>query len=184
MSVARVILPAFLAPPKALRGTTHNTLEHIRALYAPSLSAAREAKPAPHGPAILLGFGPMAVIRSRDRRHEGAGPIKCARITGVSMRLKAMLTTIAAVGLLAGTAAAQDGTLKKVKDTGTITIGHRESSIPFSYYDDKQQVVGYAMDLCNKIVDAVKANLKLDKLDVKLQPVTSATRIPLIANGT
>jgi glutamate/aspartate transport system substrate-binding protein len=100
------------------------------------------------------------------------------------MRLKAMLTTLAAVGLLAGTAAAQDGTLKKIKDTGTITIGHRESSVPFSYYDDKQQVVGYAMDLCNKIVDAVKANLQLSKLEVKLQPVTSATRIPLLANGT
>ena len=100
------------------------------------------------------------------------------------MRLKMMIMTIAAIGLLAGTAVAQEGTLKKIKDTGTITIGHRESSVPFSYYDDKQQVVGYAMDLCNKIVDAVKANLKLAKLDVKLQPVTSATRIPLMANGT
>src|SRR5262244_2626137 len=100
------------------------------------------------------------------------------------MRLNTMTMTIAAIGLLAGTAVAQEGTLKKIKDTGTITIGHRESSIPFSYYDDKQQVVGYAMDLCNKIVDAVKANLKLTKLDVKLQPVTSATRIPLLANGT
>ena len=100
------------------------------------------------------------------------------------MRLKTMTLTIAAVGLLAGTAVAQEGTLKKIKDTGTITIGHRESSVPFSYYDDNQKVVGYAMDLCNKIVDAVKANLKLDKLDVKLQPVTSATRIPLLANGT
>ena len=68
--------------------------------------------------------------------------------TGVSMRLKTMFMTIAAIGLLAGTAAAQEGTLKKIKDTGTITIGHRDASIPFSYYDDKQQVVGYAMDLC------------------------------------
>ena len=101
-----------------------------------------------------------------------------------AMTLKTMTMTIAAIGLLAGTAVAQEGTLKKIKDTGTITIGHRESSVPFSYYDDKQQVVGYAMDLCNKIVDAVKANLKLSKLDVKLQPVTSATRIPLLANGT
>jgi len=72
------------------------------------------------------------------------------------MRLKTMFTVIAAIVLFAGTAAAQEGTLKKIKDTGTITIGHRESSIPFSYYDDKQQVVGYAMDLCNKIVDAVR----------------------------
>src|SRR5215467_7435647 len=100
------------------------------------------------------------------------------------MRLTTMTMTIAAIGLLAGTALAQEGTLKKIKDTGTITIGHRESSVPFSYYDDKQQVVGYAMDLCNRIVDAVKANLKLTKLEVKLQPVTSATRIPLLANGT
>jgi glutamate/aspartate transport system substrate-binding protein len=88
--------------------------------------------------------------------------------------------------LTMGAASAQEltGTLKKVKDTGSITIGHRESSVPFSYYDDKQQVVGYAMDLCMKIVDAVKRDLKLAKIDVKLNPVTSATRIPLIANGT
>ena len=100
------------------------------------------------------------------------------------MRLKLIGTALAAACLLSGTATAQEGTLKKIKDTGTITIGHRESSVPFSYYDDKQKVVGYAMDLCNKIVDAVKKELKLAKLDVKLQPVTSATRIPLLANGT
>ena len=82
-----------------------------------------------------------------------------------------------------GTASAQD-TLKKIRDSNTITIGHRDTSIPFSYYDDKQQVVGYAMDMCMKIVDAVKAELKLPKLEVKLNPVTSATRIPLMANGT
>ena len=89
-------------------------------------------------------------------------------------------------GFVAGPALAQEltGTLKKIKDTGTITLGHRESSVPFSYYDDKQQVVGYAMDLCGRIVDAVKSELKLAKLDVKLNPVTSATRIPLMANGT
>ena len=100
----------------------------------------------------------------------------CMVLTGVLMRLKAIITTAAAIGMLSGTAVAQDGTLKKIKETGTITVGHRESSVPFSYYDDKQQVVGYAMDLCNRIVDAVKANLKLPKLEVKLQPVTSATR--------
>src|SRR5437016_6911051 len=100
------------------------------------------------------------------------------------MRLKTMTMTIAAISLLAGTAVAQEGTLKKIKDTGAITIGHRESSLPFSYYDDKQQVVGYAMDLCNQIVEGVKSNLKLPKLEAKLNPVTSATRIPLMANGT
>src|SRR5262249_32265583 len=82
------------------------------------------------------------------------------------------------------TLAQETGTLKKIKDTGTITLGHRESSVPFSYYDDRQQVVGYAMDLCQRIVEGVKADLKLANLNVKLNPVTSATRIPLIANGT
>jgi glutamate/aspartate transport system substrate-binding protein len=102
------------------------------------------------------------------------------------MRLKLMLLTLMATGCLAGPAPAQEltGTLKKIKETGTITLGHRESSVPFSYYDDKQRVIGYAMDLCYRIVDAVKRELKLPKLEVKLNPVTSATRIPLMANGT
>src|SRR5258706_10552041 len=80
--------------------------------------------------------------------------------------------------------AAQEGTLKKIKDSGSITIGHRDASIPFSYYDDKQQPVGYAMDLCTRIADAVKTELKMPKLEVKYQLVTSANRIPLMANGT
>jgi glutamate/aspartate transport system substrate-binding protein len=102
------------------------------------------------------------------------------------MRLKVMLSGLAVAGLVAAPAAAQDasGTLKKIKDTGTITLGHRESSVPFSYYDDRQQVVGYAMDLCARIVEGVKSHLKLGRLDVKLNPVTSSTRIPLMANGT
>jgi glutamate/aspartate transport system substrate-binding protein len=89
-----------------------------------------------------------------------------------------------ASALLAAPAAAQEGTLKKIKDGGSITIGHRDASIPFSYYDDKQQPVGYAMDLCLKIVDAVKAELKMPRIEVKYQLVTSANRIPLMANGT
>ena len=77
-----------------------------------------------------------------------------------------------------------NGTLKKIKDTNTISIGFRESSIPFSYLDDKQQPVGYAMDLCLKIVDAVRAELKVPGIKVNLQPVTSGNRIPLMQNGT
>jgi glutamate/aspartate transport system substrate-binding protein len=87
---------------------------------------------------------------------------------------------------IAASVSAQDltGTLKKIKDTGSITIGYRESSIPFSYLDDKQQPVGYAMDLCMKVVDAVKAELKMPNLKLNLQPVTSSNRIPLLQNGT
>jgi glutamate/aspartate transport system substrate-binding protein len=95
-----------------------------------------------------------------------------------------LLLALAAGIAFASSAAAQDGTLKKIKDSGSITIGHRDASLPFSYYDDKQQPIGYAMDLCMRIVDAVKAELKMPKIDVKYQLVTSANRIPLMANGT
>ena len=99
--------------------------------------------------------------------------------------MKTVLAVVAVAALgLSATASAEEGTLQKIKSSGSITIGHRDASIPFSYYDDKQQVVGYAVDLCLKIVDAVKADLKMPKLETKYQLVTSANRIPLMANGT
>ncbi|AQQ05352.1 amino acid ABC transporter substrate-binding protein [Roseibium algicola] len=76
------------------------------------------------------------------------------------------------------------GTLAKIKNSGIVTIGHRESSVPFSYYDDNQNVVGYSMDLCDKVVGAIKEELELPGLQIKLVPVSGATRIPLLANGT
>jgi glutamate/aspartate transport system substrate-binding protein len=76
------------------------------------------------------------------------------------------------------------GTLKKIKETGAIAIGYRDSSIPFSYLDDNQKPIGFAIDICYKIVDALKQELKLDKLAIEFNPVTSSTRIPLLANGT
>src|SRR3954454_1646660 len=96
--------------------------------------------------------------------------------------MKRILFLVVALSL--GFQAAAQDTLKKIKDSGAITIGHRDASIPFSYYDDKQQPIGYAMELCGRIVDAVKTELKMPKLEVKYQLVTSANRIPLIANGT
>jgi glutamate/aspartate transport system substrate-binding protein len=101
-------------------------------------------------------------------------------------RLSKAVNVLIGVGLIVSAAQAQEltGTLKKIKDTGTITVGHRESSIPFSYLDDKQKPVGYAMELCMRIVDAVKTDLKMPNLKVNLQPVTSSNRIPLLQNGT
>jgi glutamate/aspartate transport system substrate-binding protein len=98
-----------------------------------------------------------------------------------SRRLLAVLCTVLAASAFA---AEPSGTLKKIKDGGSISLGHRESSIPFSYYDDKQQVVGYSNELMLKAVDAIKADLKLPNLAVKYVPVTSQNRIPLIQNGT
>ena len=102
------------------------------------------------------------------------------------MRRTRLAVSLALTALFAMPVLAQEltGTLKKIKETGAITIGYRESSIPFSYLDDKQQPIGYAMDLCMKVVDAVKAELKMPNLKVNLQPVTSRNRIPLLQNGT
>ena len=100
------------------------------------------------------------------------------------MKTAFALTAALAALALADPALAQEGTLKKIKDTGSITLGHRDASIPLSYYDDKQRPIGYAMDLCHRIVDAVKKELNMQKIDVKYQLVTSANRIPLMANGT
>ncbi len=96
---------------------------------------------------------------------------------------KAGFAILAAAFALTAHAQELAGTLKKIKDTGAITIGYRESSIPFSYLDDKQQPIGYAMDLCMKVVDAVKAELKMPNLKVNLQPVTSGNRIPQLQAG-
>jgi glutamate/aspartate transport system substrate-binding protein len=102
------------------------------------------------------------------------------------MKKLRILGLVLAAGLGVSGARAEEltGTLKNIKETGTITLGFRDSSIPFSYLDDNQKPIGFAMDICFKVVDAIKAELKLDKLEVKLNPVTSATRIPLLANGT
>lgn len=75
-------------------------------------------------------------------------------------------------------------TLAKVKQSGSITMGIRESSYPLSYLDDKQQPIGYHIDICHKIVDAVKAKLDLKSLKINYQAVTSQNRIPLVTNGT
>lgn len=101
------------------------------------------------------------------------------------MKFSKLLVGLVGAGLIAGAAQAQDsGTLKKIKETGTITLGVRDSSIPFSYLDDKQSYQGYSIDLCLKIVTAVQKHLGMSSLNVKMNPVTSATRIPLMANGT
>jgi glutamate/aspartate transport system substrate-binding protein len=94
------------------------------------------------------------------------------------------LAALCATSLVSAPVLSQESTLKKIKDTGVITLGHRESSIPFSYYDDKQQVIGYSHEVMLKVVDAIKADQKLTKLDLKLMPVTPANRITLIQNGT
>ena len=94
-----------------------------------------------------------------------------------------LATVIIALATMPARAEELTGTLKKIKESGTIAVAYRESSVPFSFLDDTQKPVGFAMDICAKIVDAVKTELKMPNLAVKYVPVTSATRIPLVANG-
>ncbi|MDP2450477.1 MAG: transporter substrate-binding domain-containing protein [Hydrogenophaga sp.] len=75
-------------------------------------------------------------------------------------------------------------TLQKISQTATINLGHRESSVPFSYYDDRRQVVGYSHDLMLAVTESIQKELKLPALAVKLVPVTSQNRIPLVQNGS
>ena len=98
-----------------------------------------------------------------------------------------VLSAAIAAALISSPAFASEltGTLKKIKDSGTITLGHRDASIPFSYFgDNPQQPVGYSHDLQLKVVDAIKQELGLPDLKVRYNLVTSQTRIPLVQNGT
>jgi glutamate/aspartate transport system substrate-binding protein len=101
------------------------------------------------------------------------------------MRLGSILALTAALGL-AGAADAQEltGTLHKIKESGTIAIGHRATSMPFSYLDTDEKPIGYALDLCDRVAAAVKAKLGLPELEIKRVAVTPANRIQSILDGS
>ncbi|EMI5492504.1 amino acid ABC transporter substrate-binding protein [Providencia stuartii] len=101
------------------------------------------------------------------------------------MRMSKIVLSMMVLGATCAVQAEElTGTLKKINDNGVIVVGHRESSVPFSYYDNSQKVVGYSQDYSNEIVDAVKKKLNKPNLEVKLIPITSQNRIPLLQNGT
>ena len=94
----------------------------------------------------------------------------------------AMFSASAVIAQDKGASAPID-TLKHIKDTGAITIGVREASVPFSFIDAQKQPQGYSIDLCLKIADAVKTELKMPRLDVRFLPVTSGNRIAMVKDG-
>ena len=104
------------------------------------------------------------------------------------MKLTKIIATLLSVGVISSMSPVQaqelTGTLAKIKKAGSVTLGVRDGSVPFSYLDDKQQYQGYSIDLCMKVVTALQKHLGLSELKVVMSPVTSANRIPLMANGT
>lgn len=97
---------------------------------------------------------------------------------------KLAMAMVAALAVSGAVHAEESGTLQKIKDSGTITLGARDASIPFSYLDDSGKHIGYSLDLCQHIIGAIEKHLGVQHLNVKVIPVTGATRIPLMANGT
>lgn len=98
---------------------------------------------------------------------------------------KSKLKQLVLVGacLLGGGSHAQESlTLRKIQETGIVTIGYRDGAIPFSYLDKRRQPVGYSIDICMRIVDAIKDRLKLRSVEVRFVPVTSANRISVVTN--
>ncbi|MFM0172435.1 glutamate/aspartate ABC transporter substrate-binding protein [Paraburkholderia sediminicola] len=93
---------------------------------------------------------------------------------------------LATFAVVSTTASAQEmqSTLAKIQNGNSISIGHRETSVPFSYVDTNNQVIGFSQDMCNRIIDAVKAKTGHADLHVRFIPVTSQNRIPLVQNGT
>ena len=102
------------------------------------------------------------------------------------MKFKSVTLALMNCILISGSAAATEtnGTLQKIERSGVINLGVRDSLIPFSYLDDKQSYQGYSIDLCLKVVDRIRQQPGLSNLKIKMTPVTPATRIPLMANGT
>ena len=96
----------------------------------------------------------------------------------------AFALAFAALLPLSAAQAQESDTLAKIKASGAITFGYRESSFGFSYLDGNLKPIGYSIDICNRIVEAVKTELKMPAIEVKYQAVTSANRIPLVQNGT
>lgn len=95
------------------------------------------------------------------------------------------MVVLAGASLVATGARAQsDETLRRIQETGTINLGHRESSFPFSYYDGKHQVQGYSHELALRIVESIRKELHMPAITIKLVPVTSQNRMALVQNGT
>ena len=100
-------------------------------------------------------------------------------------RAKCLGVAAALMAVSSGAAAAQDhGRLEKIRQSGVITVGYPETSPPFAYLNAEQQPLGYTGELCNRAIDKLVGTFNLPDLKIRYAPVTSATRILLIANGT
>jgi glutamate/aspartate transport system substrate-binding protein len=126
----------------------------------------------------------MRVMRTRAVRKKSAGADRVLGWSGIVVAVSSVLILAVPAGAQeAANVAALSGTLKKVKDTGTITLGYRESSLPFSYLNRRQQPIGYAIDLCREIVEDLSTELGGMEIKIAFAPVTPANRLQKVATG-
>ncbi|WP_407049760.1 amino acid ABC transporter substrate-binding protein [Methyloraptor flagellatus] len=115
-------------------------------------------------------------------------PFACSRVFAAAAVFATLVTgTLVAGAVPSGAVESGPGNspvLKRIAERNTITIGHREASVPYSYLSRDQKVEGYVIDLCTKVVDAVKERLGKPDLQVRYVPINTTNRIPLVANGT
>lgn len=126
----------------------------------------------------------MRVMRAKDARRKIAGRhggLGWGRIFFSAASL--LVLAASANGQEAANVGALSGTLKKIKDSGTIALGYRESSLPFSYLNRRQQPIGYSIDLCREIVEDVSAELDGMEIKITFTPVTPDNRLQKVASG-
>ena len=126
----------------------------------------------------------MRVMRAKDARRKIAGRhggLGWGRIFFSAASL--LVLAASANGQEAANVGALSGTLKKSKDSGTIALGYRESSLPFSYLNRRQQPIGYSIDLCREIVEDVSAELDGMEIKITFTPVTPDNRLQKVASG-
>jgi glutamate/aspartate transport system substrate-binding protein len=105
-------------------------------------------------------------------------PISKLKVAGL------LAATLAGLGLSMNAAADAPSRLDRIKETGTLSVGYPTSSLPFAYLNNEHQPVGYSVEICQRIADHLKKDLALPDLKIRYVPVTSATRLPLLQNGT
>jgi glutamate/aspartate transport system substrate-binding protein len=101
-------------------------------------------------------------------------------LTGAAL----IVAQFAAIGLTGSAQAETPSRLDKIKQTGTISVGFPTTSLPFAYLDNAHQPIGYSVEICQRIADRLKTSLGISDLKIRYVPVTSATRLPLLSNGT
>lgn len=112
-------------------------------------------------------------------------PGRTPRLTHARRDLLGAALLGSAVGAAAAPATINDSpTLRKIREAGVISLGYRDASVPFSYLDDAQRPIGYSVDICQRIVEAVKRRLGVRELELRYVPVSSATRVSMVANGS